>query len=440
MPRDARYVTARTVSNRLDEVLGPENWSQRFFEACKCLVCEITITLPNGDKVSKQDGGGFDAVTNRKTGEVDQGTSEKGWFSDSFKRAAAMFGVGRYLYGDGLPAFIEEINGPAPRKQQGGGGGNRQGGGRQQETRRDDRPRDREDRGRSDDRRDSQRGGDSRREDRPRDREDVPKSGKALFRAIKIMEEKHHIDILDRVNEWAEAEGLPKYMTDWADADVPAGYKKAMSIVGGGNSRDSRGRDNRDEAGDGDGGSYDSPRSERGTGDRGEYIHHQFPTTGKELKTWISLEEKRVRGIVLPVVQKWGQSQGFDKDMWTWEGDQVKEALEFAIEEIAKREESDDKMPAPKKLVIFEVDHDDDNKALKLQMKLEAQKAFRAKLGRMPNTEIELRGFINDHLKHHQASDDMLLKTLGEYNDVQTIEWLVDEFKDMQPQSSDSSN
>ena len=93
------YITARTAMNRLDEVLGPENWEDSFSETKDGLTCRITITLPNGDKVTKQDGGGFADMTA-------EDDTEKSTFSDAFKRAAVKFGVGRYLYRDGVPDFV----------------------------------------------------------------------------------------------------------------------------------------------------------------------------------------------------------------------------------------------------------------------------------------------------------------------------------------------
>lgn len=94
------YVTARTVMNRLDAVLGPENWEDSFVEAKDGFCCTITITLPDGSRVSKSDGGGFADMK-------DEDDSEKSGYSSAFKRAAVKFGIARYLYKNGLPDWID---------------------------------------------------------------------------------------------------------------------------------------------------------------------------------------------------------------------------------------------------------------------------------------------------------------------------------------------
>ena len=79
----AAYLNARDVMKRLDEVCGIDGWQRRHpYAGC----CEIGIRF--GDEwVWKSDGAGETSIE-----------GEKGQFSDSFKRAAAVWGVGRYLY------------------------------------------------------------------------------------------------------------------------------------------------------------------------------------------------------------------------------------------------------------------------------------------------------------------------------------------------------
>ena len=96
--RQIRYVTARTVMNRLDEVLGPANWWDEYAVFEHSVVCRLTIRLPDGTTITKCDAGGA-------AGMADQGDDEKSQFSDALKRAAVRFGVGRYLYGDGVPRW-----------------------------------------------------------------------------------------------------------------------------------------------------------------------------------------------------------------------------------------------------------------------------------------------------------------------------------------------
>ena len=99
--KQLHYVTARTVMNRLDDVLGPENWWDDFVPMEHSVICRLTIKLPDGTVLTKSDAGGY-------AGMQDQGDDDKSGFADSFKRAAVKFGVGRYLYRDGVPRFARD--------------------------------------------------------------------------------------------------------------------------------------------------------------------------------------------------------------------------------------------------------------------------------------------------------------------------------------------
>lgn len=92
------YIDARDVMERLDEVVGPENWQNRYPHANGKTVCEIGIRI--GDEwVWKSDGAGDSDVE-----------KEKGAMSDAFKRAAVRFGIGRYLYDIESPWVAVENN------------------------------------------------------------------------------------------------------------------------------------------------------------------------------------------------------------------------------------------------------------------------------------------------------------------------------------------
>jgi len=97
------YVTARAVMDRLDDVMGPSNWSDNYDvikfetyqkdrdnnEICKVeygTLCTLSVRFPDRT-VEKQ---GFATFTNVEP--------IKGGESDSLKRAAVKFGIGRYLY------------------------------------------------------------------------------------------------------------------------------------------------------------------------------------------------------------------------------------------------------------------------------------------------------------------------------------------------------
>lgn len=81
------YIDSRAVMNRLDDIVGPQNWQDKYsFGHNGEIVCSIGIKI--GDEwVWKTDGAG---QTNFE--------AEKGGLSDAFKRAGVKWGIGRYLY------------------------------------------------------------------------------------------------------------------------------------------------------------------------------------------------------------------------------------------------------------------------------------------------------------------------------------------------------
>ena len=76
------YLNARDVMKRFDDVCG-DFWQVEYpFDGC----CRIGIKIDN-EWVWRSNGAGETAIE-----------GEKGKFSDAFKRAAVLWGVGRYLY------------------------------------------------------------------------------------------------------------------------------------------------------------------------------------------------------------------------------------------------------------------------------------------------------------------------------------------------------
>ena len=53
--RQVHYITARTAMNRLDQVLGPENWWDEYVPSANSVLCKLTIRLPDGSTVTKAD-------------------------------------------------------------------------------------------------------------------------------------------------------------------------------------------------------------------------------------------------------------------------------------------------------------------------------------------------------------------------------------------------
>jgi hypothetical protein len=82
------YIDARDVMNRLDEVCGINGWQVRYSHAETKTICEIGIKIDN-EWIWKANGAGDTDVE-----------AEKGATSDAFKRAAVLWGIGRYLYQD----------------------------------------------------------------------------------------------------------------------------------------------------------------------------------------------------------------------------------------------------------------------------------------------------------------------------------------------------
>lgn len=96
------YIDARDVMDRLDEVCGPENWSDSYDVHPNVTICTIAIRTEDG-WVSKADGAGDTDVE-----------AEKGRISDALKRAAVRWGIGRYLYAlssPWVPCLSTEYNG-----------------------------------------------------------------------------------------------------------------------------------------------------------------------------------------------------------------------------------------------------------------------------------------------------------------------------------------
>jgi hypothetical protein len=88
------YIDARDVMNRLDEVVGPENWQDRYEVHGSKTICYLSLnvgylrgSLNPSEWVTKADAAGDSDVE-----------AEKGAISDAFKRAAVKWGIGRYLY------------------------------------------------------------------------------------------------------------------------------------------------------------------------------------------------------------------------------------------------------------------------------------------------------------------------------------------------------
>lgn len=81
------YQDARVFMDILDETVGNENWSKEYYEVKGNVYCRIGIRNQFGEWVWKSDCGSESNVD-----------AEKGEASDSAKRAAVCWGIGRELY------------------------------------------------------------------------------------------------------------------------------------------------------------------------------------------------------------------------------------------------------------------------------------------------------------------------------------------------------
>lgn len=81
------YVEARAIQNRLDEVVGFNNWKTSYQEVQGGFLCSMSLRL-DGEWIEKEDGA-----------QVTDYESVKGGISSAFKRVASSgWAVGRYLY------------------------------------------------------------------------------------------------------------------------------------------------------------------------------------------------------------------------------------------------------------------------------------------------------------------------------------------------------
>ena len=159
------------------------------------VVCKLTVRLPDGSTLTKSDAGGY-------AGMADHGDDDKSGFSDAFKRAAVKFGVGRYLYRDGVPSFLRDqdpaMASPAPAPSPAA---------EPSPTPPEAPP--------APGARNSASSG------------PTPRSGRALFAWTKDQEQKHQVGLLKYLNGWAKLQDYPARMVDWDHDQVTHAYGEA---------------------------------------------------------------------------------------------------------------------------------------------------------------------------------------------------------------------
>lgn len=80
------YVDARDIMDRLDEVVGPSNWQDKYRREHETTICSLSLRV-DGEWITKEDGSGDTDVE-----------AEKGALSKALVRAAVKWRIGRYLY------------------------------------------------------------------------------------------------------------------------------------------------------------------------------------------------------------------------------------------------------------------------------------------------------------------------------------------------------
>lgn len=83
---DLVYIDARAVMNRLDDVFGIDGWQAEYEHIGGRMICRLSCRVL-GNWITKSDGAGDTDIE-----------GDKGGISDALKRAAVLWGVGRYLY------------------------------------------------------------------------------------------------------------------------------------------------------------------------------------------------------------------------------------------------------------------------------------------------------------------------------------------------------
>src|SRR5438874_594827 len=80
------YIDSRAVQERLDQVVGPDGWSDSYQVISKgAVLCRLTVLGVTKEGIGEA--GGTPGEEALKSAE-----------SDSLKRSAVKFGIGRYLY------------------------------------------------------------------------------------------------------------------------------------------------------------------------------------------------------------------------------------------------------------------------------------------------------------------------------------------------------
>lgn len=85
------YVTSRAIQERLDSVVGPDNWQCKIRKEGDAYLCELAIRVTHSDGVTE-------FISRTDGADATDIEPVKGGISSAIKRAASLWGIGRYLY------------------------------------------------------------------------------------------------------------------------------------------------------------------------------------------------------------------------------------------------------------------------------------------------------------------------------------------------------
>lgn len=201
--RDLDFISARQLYNRLDDVCGPSGWKIMFRPTERGIIARLSILAPKGadewEWIAKEDGGGYAGM--QQQGETNEEDDFKSGFSDAAKRAAVVFGIGRYLYKDGIPNWLS--GDAAPRRSP-----HSESSGSQPSTT-------------TPQSRSSQSNNQIR----------LPASNRQLYPFLKNLEERYRVDIVPRVNAYAKSKNYPFKTTDLSAEQVADVVERVCEVV-----------------------------------------------------------------------------------------------------------------------------------------------------------------------------------------------------------------
>jgi hypothetical protein len=109
------YIDPRALENRLDDVVGPHFWMTDYQDTPRGMIVKLTIHMPLYDDAGNVTGrravwrdacGGF-----KDDGGMNADGAMKAAESNGFKKVCSHFGIGRDLYGGGMPAYLADLFG-----------------------------------------------------------------------------------------------------------------------------------------------------------------------------------------------------------------------------------------------------------------------------------------------------------------------------------------